>query len=45
MKTLAKSFKAVILGNADTIQLRNVFFVVIIPIMILIFMFIPHGKN
>jgi hypothetical protein len=45
MKTLTKSFKAVIYGNADAIQLRNVSLALIVPVLIIIFIFASHAQH
>ncbi|SEP40026.1 hypothetical protein SAMN05428947_11481 [Mucilaginibacter sp. OK283] len=45
MKTLTKSFKAVIYGNADAIQLRNVSLALIVPALIILFIFAAHAQN
>lgn len=45
MKALTQSFKAVIYGNADAIQLRNVSLAIIIPVLILLFVFTYHMQG
>jgi len=45
MKTLTKSFKAVIYGNADPIQLRNVSLALIVPIVIILLILAAHAQS
>ncbi|WP_184550127.1 hypothetical protein [Mucilaginibacter sp. FT3.2] len=45
MKNLTQSFKAVIYGNADSIQLRNVSLALIIPVLILLLIVMFHTQT
>ncbi|MCS3733779.1 hypothetical protein FHS10_001722 [Mucilaginibacter dorajii] len=45
MKSLTKSFKAVLYGDADPVQLRNVSLAIIIPVLIILFIFGSHIKG